>query len=122
MRGYIEADKKGLQRREEQLAATLQQVEEEIKEVALEGERFATQAVDIRADAERTREAGMRLNRQRQQIKTELYRLEQEKKHLLDLIYQMEGIVQRLQERNQQLIDRGATPDSSEAPVGPSTT
>lgn len=122
MQGFIQADEQGLKKREEQLSAALKQIEQDIQNVSLAGERFATQAVDIRADAERTRESGMRLSRQRQQIETEQYRLIQEKKMLLDLIFQMEGIVQRLRDREQQLIDRGATPEAAAPAAGPSTT
>ena len=69
---------------------------------------MAIQAVDIRAVAERTRESGMRLKRQRIQIETELYRLVEQKRQLLDLVYQMDGILQRLRDREQQLINQGA--------------
>jgi hypothetical protein len=55
----------------------------------------------------------MRLKRQRIQIETELYRLVEQKRHLLDLVYQMEGILQRLRDREQQLIKQGASPASS---------
>ena len=81
---------------------------------------MAIQAVDIRAVAERTRESGMRLKRQRIQIETELYRLVEQKRQLLDLVYQMDGILQRLRDREQQLINQGAV-TSEPAPTADST-
>ena len=89
-------------------------------DLSTEGERLATQAVDIRAVAERTRESGMRLKRQRIQIETEFYRLVEQKRQLLDLVYQMDGILQRLRDREQQLINQGAV-SSEPTPAGDST-
>ena len=110
---FIEADEQGIGNREEQLALAMENVGKQIQTLSTDGERLATQAVEIRAVAERTRESGMRLKRQRIQIETELYRLVEQKRHLLDLVYQMEGILQRLRDREQQLIKQGASPASS---------
>lgn len=107
---FIEEDEKGIAKREEQLALALEDVGKQIQTLSTDGERLATQAVEIRAVAERTRESGMRLKRQRIQVETELYRLVEQKRHLLDLVYQMEGILQRLRDREQQLIKQGAVP------------
>lgn len=107
---FIEEDEKGITKRETQLALALEDVGKQIQTLSTDGERLATQAVDIRAVAERTRESGMRLKRQRIQVETELYRLVEQKRHLLDLVYQMEGILQRLRDREQQLIKQGAVP------------
>jgi chromosome segregation ATPase len=106
----IKADELGIAKREEQLALALEDVGKQIQALSTDGERLATQAVEIRAVAERTRESGMRLKRQRIQIETDLFRLTDQKRHLLDLVYQMEGILQRLRDREQQLIDQGAVP------------
>jgi hypothetical protein len=110
---FIEADEQGIGNREEQLALAMENVGKQIQTLSTDSERLATQAVEIRAVAERTRESGMRLKRQRIQIETELYRLVEQKRHLLDLVYQMEGILQRLRDREQQLIKQGASPASS---------
>lgn len=110
---FIEADEQGIGKREEQLALAMEDVGKQIQTLSIDGERLATQAVEIRAVAERTRESGMRLKRQRIQIETDLYRLVEQKRHLLDLVYQMEGILQRLRDREQQLIKQGASPASS---------
>lgn len=118
----IEEDGKGIKQREEQLALELQNIGKQIQALSTDGERLATQAVDIRADAERTRESGMRLNRQRIQIETDQYRLTQQKRHLLDLVYQMDGVLQRLREREQQLIKQGAVATQPAAPAGNSST
>ena len=107
---FIEEDEKGITKREKQLALVLEDVGKQIQTLSADGERLATQAVEIRAVAERTRESGMRLKRQRIQVETELYRLVEQKRHLLDLVYQMEGILQRLRDREQQLIKQGAVP------------
>jgi hypothetical protein len=110
---FIEADEQGIGKREEQLALAMEDVGKQIQTLSTDGERLATQAVEIRAVAERTRESGMRLKRQRIQIETELYRLVEQKRHLLDLVYQMDGILQRLRDREQQLIKQGASAASS---------
>jgi len=118
----IEADEKGITQREEQLALELQNIGKQIQDLSTDGERLATQAVEIRADAERTRESGMRLSRQRIQIETDQFRLTQQKRHLLDLVYQMDGVLQRLREREQQLIKQGAVAPQPAAPAGNSST
>ena len=110
---FIESDEQGIGKREEQLALAMEDVGKQIQTLSIDGERLATQAVEIRAVAERTRESGMRLKRQRIQIETDLYRLVEQKRHLLDLVYQMEGILQRLRDREQQLIKQGASAASS---------
>ena len=122
MTGYTEADSQGIKNREEQLVAAMKQIEQQLQDVSEESERHATQAVEIRFEAERTRESGMRLSRQRAQIETELYRLTAQKRQLLDLIYQMEGILQRLRDREQQLLDQGADPSASAPPADTSST
>ncbi len=117
---FVEADEKGIATREEQLVLALEEVGKQIQDLSTEGERLATQAVDIRAVAERTRESGMRLKRQRIQIETELYRLVEQKRQLLDIVYQMDGILQRLRDREQQLINQGAV-TSEPTPAADST-
>jgi hypothetical protein len=119
---FIEADEKGITSREEQLALALEDIGKQIQALSTDGERLATQAVDIRAVAERTRESGMRLKRQRIQVETELYRLVEQKRHLLDLVYQMEGIVQRLRDREQQLIKQGAVPAGQDSAADSAST
>ncbi len=119
---FIEADEKGIAIREEQLALALEDVGKQIQQLSTDGERLATQAVEIRAVAERTRESGMRLKRQRIQVETELYRLVEQKRHLLDLVYQMEGIVQRLRDREQQLIKQGAVPAAQDSAADSAST
>jgi hypothetical protein len=118
----IEADEKGITKREEQLVLAMEDAGKQIQALSVEGERLATQALEVRAVGERTRESGMRLSRQRIQIATELYRLTEQKKHLLDLVYQMEGILQRLRDREQQLIEQGAVPPGPALPAGTSST
>ena len=116
----IEADGKGITTREDQLVLALEEVGKQIQDLSTDGERLATQAVDIRAVAERTRESGMRLKRQRIQVETEFYRLVEQKRQLLDLVYQMDGILQRLRDREQQLINQGAV-TSEPTPAADST-
>ena len=57
---FIEEDEKGITKREKQLALVLEDVGKQIQTLSADGERLATQAVEIRAVAERTRESGMR--------------------------------------------------------------
>ena len=117
---FVDEDVQGISKREEQLVQALADVGTQIQTLSTESELLATQAVDIRAVGERTRESGMRLKRQRIQIETELYRATQQQRYLLDQVYQIEGILHRLQDREQQLIKQGAVPNQA-APAGDST-
>jgi len=117
---FVDEDVQGIAKREEQLVQALADVGTQIQTLSTESELLATQAVDIRAVGERTRESGMRLKRQRIQIETELYRATQQQRYLLDQVYQIEGILHRLQDREQQLIKQGAVPNQA-APAIDST-
>lgn len=117
---FVDEDVQGISKREEQLVQALADVGTQIQTLSTESELLATQAVDIRAVGERTRESGMRLKRQRIQIETELYRATQQQRYLLDQVYQIEGILHRLQDREQQLIKQGAVPNQA-APAIDST-
>ena len=117
---FVDEDVQGIAKREEQLVQALADVGTQIQTLSTESELLATQAVDIRAVGERTRESGMRLKRQRIQIETELYRATQQQRYLLDQVYQIEGILHRLQDREQQLIKQGAVPNQA-APAVDST-
>lgn len=117
---FFGEDVQGIAKREEQLVQALVDVGTQIQTLSTESEVLATQAVDIRAVGERTRESGMRLKRQRIQIETELYRATQQKRLLLDQVYQIQGILHRLQDREQQLIKQGAVPNQA-APAADST-
>ena len=117
---FVKEDTQGIAKREEQLVQALADVGTQIQTLSTESELLASQAVDIRAVGERTRESGMRLKRQRIQIETELYRATQQQRYLLDQVYQIEGILHRLQDREQQLIKQGAVPNQA-APAVDST-
>jgi len=105
---YVTADSAGIDVREAQLTDTLKAVEKQIIDISVEGERKSAQAVEVRAEAERTREFVFRLKRELQQIETDDFQLVEQKRLLLDLLYQMKGLERRLKEREQHLIEQRA--------------
>lgn len=105
----IDTDTKGMQARAEQLRTARTTLQQQIKNVILAATAKGDQANTIREEAGRRRGSGFRLRRQMESIETETFQLTEQRRQLLDLWYQMEGLRLRLAAREQQLIREGAT-------------
>jgi len=105
----IQTDTKGMKARVAQLYAGRETLQQKVKAIVLAATAKGEQANKIRQEAERRRGSGFRLRRQKESIETETFQLTEQRRVLLDLHYQMEGLRLRLAEREQQLIREGAT-------------
>ncbi len=105
----VETDTKGMEARVAQLYAARETLQQQVKAIVLAATAKGEQATKIREEAERRRGSGFRLRRQMESIETETFQLTEQRRVLLDLYYQMEGLRLRLAEREQQLIREGAT-------------
>lgn len=108
MEQVISIDKTGLDNRDKQLLAAYKQLETDIQQVALAGDRLAQEAIRVRTMAELRRESVFRLLRELEQIETDHFQLGEQKRRLLDLLFQTEGLRIRLRDREKQLIAQGA--------------
>ncbi len=107
---FVAQDAEALQRRHDLLLAEVKKLDEATADVGLQGDRHAEQAITIRAETERRREAVFRLTRELDQIENDQYFQTGQRQRLLDRLHQLEGIQLRLQQRHQQLLDAGANP------------
>ena len=105
----VETDTKGMEARVAQLYAARETLQQKVKDIVLAATAKGEQAKKLREKAERRRGSGFRLRRQKEAIETETFQLTEQRRVLLDLYYQMEGLRLRLAEREQQLIREGAT-------------
>jgi hypothetical protein len=106
---FVAQDTEALRLRNDQLLAEVKKLDETIASTGLQGDRHAEQAIAIRAETERRREAVFRLTRELDQIENDRYFELGQRLRLLDRLHQLEGIRLRLQQRHQQLLDAGAT-------------
>lgn len=110
VKSVLEPDQKGLEARVAMLEQLIADINKQINDASVEGDRKAAQAVDIRTEAEELRGAVVRFKRQMQQIQADHYQLREQRVRLLDLLYQTRGLHQRLKDRHEQLIQEGAKP------------
>ena len=111
----VETDTKGMEARVAQLYAARETLQQKVKAIVLAATAKGEQAKKIREEAERRRGSGFRLLRQKESIEAETFQLAEQRRVLLDLYYQMEGLRLRLAEREQQLIREGATVSTAAA-------
>lgn len=105
----VEVDKKALTTRIEKLTATMLFVNQQITKLALAGDALTKEANANRDEAADRRDDKTRLLRQLQQIEADHFQLDAQKKRLLDTMFQLKGELRRLQLRNRQLLEQGAT-------------
>lgn len=105
----ITTDTQGMDARFQQLHASRDTLQQQVKQIALQATAKGDQATRVREEAERRRGSGFRLRRQMETIEAETHQLTVQRRLLLDLYYQMEGLRLRLAEREQQLVSEGAT-------------
>ncbi|MHC4878550.1 MAG: hypothetical protein ACYTGL_19050 [Planctomycetota bacterium] len=110
--GFVAQDTVAIDKRHQQLLAEVTAIDEQIKSTGLDGDRFAEQAITIRTETDRRRESVFRLKRELDQIETDQYFQLGQRRRLLDRLHQLEGILLRLRQRHQQLLDAGANPQA----------
>ena len=104
----IATDTNGMATRVAQLKAERDTLQQSIKNLILAANDKGEQARRIREEAERRRGSVFRLRRQMEAIETESHQLTVQRRLLLDLYYQMEGLRLRLAEREEHLVGEGA--------------
>jgi len=104
----IDEDLKGLDLRREQLAKQLDDAHKQIVAISQETNRTNEETLKIRGDAERRRSDVYRLVRNYQALEADHYKLLEEKRRLLDLLFQMQGLRDQLKARADSLVEQGA--------------
>lgn len=100
---FIEVDQRGLDARRKQLLEQMKALDKELADTALATNRAGEETLKIRGEAERRRSDVYRLTRNLHAIEADHYQLVEQKRRLLDMIFQMQGLRDRLQERSQDL-------------------
>jgi hypothetical protein len=122
---YRVADEGGLKFRKEKLRSEFDAVSAEVNRIGLEADATAKAALATRTKAEARREDGQRLILQLDGIETDHFHLQEQRRRLLDNLYQMRGLQIRLRDRNTQLKATGVPYDEVPAdptlPVAPAT-
>jgi hypothetical protein len=109
IKATVAVDKVALETRMNALSQTLKDVNKTVSDLALEGDKLTRQANSIREEARDRREDKNRLLRQLQQIEADHFHLAAQERRLLDTMFQLTGELRRLQIRNRQLSEQGAT-------------
>lgn len=102
-RAVQQTDTKGMQQREIQLAQQLAALNQQIDELTNLGIAKADEAQAIRVEAEKRREDVFRLRNQLDEIRSDTFRIAEQKKQLEDQLVRLNGILSRLDRRQQQL-------------------
>ena len=97
------ADLESMKKRQDQLAAEYEQLNNQIVAASNEARNLAQQAHQLRTEAEHRREDVFRLQQEIAQIRTESYALEQKRVQLVDQLHRVENYVLNLERRHQQL-------------------
>lgn len=104
----IDEDLKGLETRQEQLKKQLDDTHKQIVAIAQETNRANEDTLKIRSEGERRRSDVYRLYRNYQALEADQFKLLEEKRRLLDLLFQMQGLRDQLKARADSLIEQGA--------------
>lgn len=102
-KSYIEIDERGLDARRKQLLEQMKALDKELADTALATNRAGEETLKIRGEAERRRSDVYRLTRNLQAIESDHYQLTEQKRRLLDMIFQMQGLRDRMKERSEDL-------------------
>ena len=109
----IEVDQKAIQLRFEQLTAELQALHKQINDVSLEGIQVSQESQATNQQLERRREDVLRLINQLAEIRTELFQAIEQQERLRDEMIQIQGNIDPLKRREQQLLQAGGKIDAS---------
>ncbi|QDU79184.1 hypothetical protein Pla110_08890 [Polystyrenella longa] len=99
----IETDRKGLDKKITELQAEIEQTLEQTQNLSVQLVTLTTEANETLVDAQKRREDIARLNAQLDEIKTEDFRLEEQKIKLVDLVTRYKEIARALKRRQEQL-------------------
>ncbi len=102
-----EIDQKAIQLRFEQLTAELEALRKQINDVSEEGIQISQEAQATNQQLERRREDVLRLINQLAEIRTELFQAVEQQKRLRDEMIQIQGNIDPLKRREQQLLNAG---------------
>jgi chaperonin cofactor prefoldin len=124
-KALIEVDVEAIEKREAELEAELADLRQQIQAAANEGIQKAQQAQAVQAEAVRRREDVYRLENQLEEIRTDKFRAQAQADKLRDQLVLLEGNLERLHRRNDQLKQRVSpetydegTPESVPADAG----
>lgn len=104
----IQEDLYGLEARKDQLVKQLDDIHKQVGAIKQDTTRANEDTLKIRAQAEQRSSDVYRLIRNYQAIEADYYQLLQQKRRLLDMLFQMQGLRDRLQERADDLVVQGA--------------
>lgn len=114
------ADEGGLKYRKEKLKTDFDTLAAEVNKTGLDADANAKAALSTRTKAAARREDGQRLILQLEGIETDHFHLKEQRRRLLDNLYQMRGLQIRLRDRNTQLKATGVPYDDAPAASTPS--
>jgi len=117
IKAFRAVDEAGLASRMKQLKDEFDQVSEQVQAVAEEADSNADAALKIRTEAAARRRDVQRLTVQLQGIETDHFHLREQRHRLLDLLYQMDGQLIRMRDRNVQLKATGVPYDEEDPAV-----
>lgn len=123
----IQIDVEAIEKREAELETELASLRQQIQAAANEGIQKAQQAQAVQAEAVRRREDVYRLENELEEIRTDRFRAQAQAKKLSDQLVLVEGNLERLHRRNDQLkqqvtpddYNKEAQPADAQPPAGP---
>lgn len=97
-----------LEKREQELAQALEQLESQVEDVGNQMVLTSQEAQARRIEAIQRREDILRLTNQLELIRADLFKAEQQQKQLRDLLYRLDGKIDIAQRTRTKLLDSGA--------------
>ncbi|MGE3315354.1 MAG: hypothetical protein AB7O26_09570 [Planctomycetaceae bacterium] len=98
-----EADIQAMAKREQEMAAKIDEVNKQILQTREESVRKSQEAQAVRAEAERRRGDVFRLQRELEEIRADLYQASEHQKFLRDHLERLNGMIGPLERRREQL-------------------
>lgn len=104
----IDADLAALKKHGEDLSAALEQMNEQIDKVSMDGVATAHETQTKRSEADRRREDVFRLKSQLDEIQTDKFQILEQLRQLGDQLVRLNGVLDRLERRKAQLESSGS--------------
>lgn len=111
----IQADLQALDKREQELIADLNRVEEQIRQTTAQIVTKTTEAQSVRQEDERRREEVLRMRNVLEVLRTDLFALQQQRQSLEDELTRLRENLARVERRNEQL--KAGTSVAGEEPL-----